>query len=195
MSNWVHIRAISTILAAAIVFLAASSGCSSNPQYYRSNLVVEEPNTLAVLPLVNLSKYDEASDVVMNSLLVQLLDNKVFAIIDPGLVDNAVLEKRIRFTDRLPLQTMQELGTTMNAKYLLLGSVNEFDMISEHTETVPVVSISLRIVRAETGTIFWAATHTRRGDDAESVFGLGRIRTLEQLTAATVQEITSTLKK
>jgi len=179
----------------AAIAVASLTGCASNPQYFRSDLTLEEPATLAVLPLVNLSKYDEAGDVVMNSLLIQLLDIRLFELVDRGLVDHAVLEKRIRFTDRLPLETMQELGRKLNAEYMLLGTVNEFDMITSRTETVPLVSISLRIVRSDTGTIFWAATHTRRGDDAESVFGLGRIMTLEQLTAVTVKDIAGTLKK
>ena len=182
--------------AVVVTLLAAASltGCASNPQYFRADLELEQPATLAVMPLVNLSKYDEAGDVVLNSLLIQLLDIDFFQIVDPGLVDHAVLERRIRFTDRLPMATMQELGRALNAEYLLLGTVNEFDMITSRTETVPLVSISVRIVRSETGTIFWAATHTRRGDDAESVFGLGRIMTLEQLTAVAVKDITGTLK-
>jgi TolB-like protein len=185
---------IPSVLVAAAIVAASLTGCASNPQYFRSDLNLDEPATLAVMPLVNLSKYDEAGAVVMNSLLIQLLDKGFFQIVDPGLVDHAVLERRIRFTDRLPLATMQDLGDTLNAEYMLLGTVNEFDMITDRTETVPLVSISLRIVRSESGTIFWAATHTRRGDDAESVFGLGRIRTLEQLTAIAVKDIAGTLK-
>jgi len=177
---------------AATVLLA---GCSTKPQYYRSDLVLEEKATLAVLPLVNLTKYTEAGDILMNSLLVALLDLNMFEIVDPGLVDNLILEKRIRYTDRLPMSTMEEMGQQLDAEYILLGSVNEFEMVMERTETLPVISISLRIVGSQTGTIVWAATHTKRGDDTESVFGMGRITTLHQLAAVTTKEITGTLKK
>lgn len=186
-----RLSAIGLIVAVGTLALA---GCSSNPQYFRSAVAIDQPQSLAVLPLVNLSKYDEAGDIVMHSLLVELLDSGLFDIVDPGLVDHAVLERRIRFTDRLALPVMQELGDTLNAEYLLLGSVNEFDMTISRTETVPLVSISMRIVRSDTGKIFWAATHTRQGDDAESVFGLGRIATLERMTALTVKDMTGTLK-
>jgi TolB-like protein len=188
-----RIRLSAIVLIVAVGTLALA-GCSSNPQYFRSGAAIDQPQSLAVLPLVNLSKYDEAGDIVMHSLLVELLDSGLFDLVDPGLVDHAVLERRIRFTDRLALPVMQELGDTLNAEYLLLGSVNEFDMIISRTETVPLVSISMRIVRSDTGKIFWAATHTRQGDDAESVFGLGRIATLERMTALTVKDMTGTLK-
>ena len=185
-------------LTTLIIVIAATMlhvGCSSNPNYYRSDLQLDETATLAVLPLVNLSKYTEASEIVMNSLLVELLDLDLFEIVDPGIVDEVILQKRIRYTDRLPMETMQELGSRMGANYLLLGSIHQFDMITDKVEILPVISISLRIVGSETGTIVWAATHTKRGDDTESVFGLGRIDTLERLTAVTVKEITGTLKK
>ena len=185
-------------LTTLIIVMAATMllvGCSSNPNYYRSDLQLDETATLAVLPLVNLSKYTEASEIVMNSLLVELLDLDVFEIVDPGIVDEVILQKRIRYTDRLPMETMQELGSRMGASYLLLGSIHQFDMITDRVEILPVISISLRIVGSETGTIVWAATHTKRGDDTESIFGLGRIDTLERLTAVTVKEITGTLKK
>jgi len=185
-------------LTTLIILMAATTllvGCSSNPNYYRSDLQLDETATLAVLPLVNLSKYTEASEIVMNSLLVELLDLDVFEIVDPGIVDEVILQKRIRYTDRLPMETMQELGSRMGANYLLLGSIHQFDMITDRVEILPVISISLRIVGSETGTIVWAATHTKRGDDTESIFGLGRIDTLERLTAVTVKEITGTLKK
>jgi TolB-like protein len=187
----INLTAIGLIIVLGVMVLG---GCSSNPQYFRSDAIIDQPGSLAVLPLVNLSKYDEAGDIVMHNLLVQLLDSGLFDIVDPGLVDHAVLERRIRFTDRLPMPVLQELGDTLNADYILLGSVNEFDMITNRTETVPLVSISMRIVRTDTGKIFWAATHTRRGDDAESIFGLGRVATLERMTAITVKDIASTLK-
>lgn len=191
----IRTRLLLAALATAIAVPALLGGCSSNPNYYRSDLQLEETATLAVLPLVNLSKYTEASEIIMNSLLVELLDLNVFEIVDPGIVDEVILQKRIRYTDRLPMATMQELGSRMGASYLLLGSVIQFDMITDRVDILPVISISLRIVGSETGIIVWAATHTKRGDDAESVFGLGRIDTLERLAAVTVKEITRTLKK
>jgi TolB-like protein len=148
-----------------------------------------------VLPLVNLSKYDEAGDIFYRSLLVELLDVNIFNVVDPGQVDDVVLRKRIRYTDRLPLETMLELGRELDTRFLLLGSVNEYRMVTDRVNTIPLVSISLRIVECETGNIFWAATHTRRGDDSESVFGLGRIETLLQLVSVTSKEIVQTLEK
>jgi len=169
--------------------------CSTNPQYFVADVSPDSSATLALLPLVNLSKYDEAGDIFSRSLLVELLDVNIFEVIDPGRVDVVVLQKRIRYTDRLPLATMQELGREIGTRFLLLGSVNEFEMVTDRISSIPLVSISLRIVECETGEIVWAATHTKRGDDSESIFGWGRIESLERLASVASKEIVQTLKK
>jgi TolB-like protein len=175
--------------------LLLPSGCAESPQYYRGGIPeVAAAKTIAALPLVNFSQYEEASDIVLNSLIVELLETRIFKVIDPGIVDTIVLEKRLRLTDRLPLAALQELGKQLGVEYLLVGSINEYSMIHGRNTQLPTVSISLRIVVCESGQIIWASTHSRRGDDEESLFGIGRIESLEQLASVTVTEMINTLK-
>lgn len=189
------IRAFVDGIAIAVSLLAAfvTFGCGNHPEYFRLN---PEKNTarLAVMPLLNMSQYDRAEVVVTNALIVELLESELFEVVDPGLVETVVLEQRLRFTDRLPLGTLRKLAEQLNVEYLLLGSVNEFDFMSDQYGRLPCVSVSLRIVECNTGTIIWMATHSKRGDDAETVFGIGRVETLEQLTTITVREMARTLK-
>jgi TolB-like protein len=71
--------------------------------------------------------------------------------------------------------------------------VNAFGMVAEGPVSYPSVSVTMRMVRCEDGRIVWAGSHARRGDDTESVFGLGRVSTLEQLTEKTVAELLESL--
>jgi curli biogenesis system outer membrane secretion channel CsgG len=148
---------------------------------------------LAVLPPVNLSRYENAPDVVMNKLVVEMLEARIFNVLDPGLVEDVILRKRVRLTDRLSLETLHQLGEALGVQYLMLGTINEFGVVQDGRSSQPTVSISLRIVTCANGQIVWAASHSKRGDDAESVFGIGRITTLDQLAGATVREMTRTL--
>ena len=145
------------------------------------------------MPLVNLSQQQNAPDVVLNTLIVQLLEIDAFAVIDPGEVHAVVLQKRLRLTDRLPLEMLQEIQTALGVRYVMEGTVNAFGMVNDGRETYPSVSVTLRLVRCADGRIVWAGSHARRGDDTESVFGLGRVGTLEQLTQITVSELMKTL--
>ncbi|UCH83908.1 MAG: hypothetical protein JSW50_15955 [Candidatus Latescibacterota bacterium] len=170
-------------------------GCSNKPQFFRADSdEFKSTGSVAVLPLMNLTRYEDASDVVMDALVVELLDLGIFEVVDPGVVEVVVLEKRLRLTDRLPLETIQEIGARLQVDYLLVGSVSEFDVVREGNTQLPNVSISLRLIECVEGRILWAATHSERGDDAESVFGIGRISTPEQLAAAMVKDMIMTLK-
>ena len=193
-----RIRAVGSLPLVVILAVVGQAlvGCSSKPSYFRADSKeFEGTGSIAVLPLLNMTRYESAADVVMNALVVELLDLKVFEVVDPGVVEVVVLEKRLRLTDRLPLETIQELGDRLHVDYLLVGSVGEFEVVREGEKGLPNVSISLRLIDCGEGRIVWAATHSKRGDDAESFFGIGRISTREQLVAAMVKDIVKTMKQ
>jgi TolB-like protein len=170
------------------------AACAGSPSYYRSKTPAGDGSRkLAVLPPVNLSRNEKASDIVLDALIVALLDAKVFDVVDPGAVETVINRRRIRLTDRLPLETIQGIGEELGVEQLMVGSVNEFSAVEGRDGSTAVVSISLRIIGCADGKIAWASTHSRRGDDSESVFGFGRISSPEQLATDMVRQMTETL--
>jgi len=127
--------------------------------------------------------------------VVELLQQQEFLVTDPGLVESIVVRMRLRLTDRLPLETLREIGEELDVTYVMMGTVNEFGFVQARGGNLPGVSVTLRIVTCANGRIVWAASHAKRGDDAETVFGLGRIESVEQLAAVTVQEMIGTLSE
>lgn len=174
--------------------LLVAGGCGSDPAYYRNDVTRAEPGSrVAVLPLVNLTKDVNAPDVVMNALVVELLATHRFVVVDPGIVDEVIQRERIRLTDRIPLEVLQGLGASLGVDYVFVGSVNEYQMSRVSQDYIPTVSIALRMVSCSSGSIAWASTHSRRGDDSETVFTLGRVNTLEELTTITAREMAHTV--
>jgi TolB-like protein len=143
---------------------------------------------------VNFSRDERAPDVVGAALVVELLATKRFVVVDPGRVEEHVLAQRLRLTDRLPLEALQKVGADLGVEYVVVGSVNEFGMVPSATERVPTLSFAVRMVSCSSGAILWAATHSKRGDDAESMFTLGRIETLEELSAVAAREVAETIR-
>jgi hypothetical protein len=188
-------RSIRAMSAAALALcLAFAGGCASKPSYYRNDVAAVEPGSrVAVLPLVNLTHDVNAPDVVMNAFVVELLATHRFTVVDPGVVDHVIQQERIRLTDRLPLETLQSLGAKLGVDYLFVGSVNEYQITKEAQDHVPTVSVSMRMVSCSTSAIAWASTHSVRGNDRESVFTLGRISNLEELTSVVAHEMAQTL--
>lgn len=169
-------------------------GCANAPASFRADGDGVAPgDTLAVMPLVNLSQQQNAPEVVLNALVVELLGMNAFVVVDPGEVHEVVLAKRFRLTDRLPLEALREIETATGARYVMEGTVNAFGMVDDSGVSYPSVAVTLRLVRCGDGRIVWAGSHARRGDDTESIFGLGRVATLEQLTQDTVSELMETL--
>ena len=179
----------------AMVLLASVLGCGANPTYYGKGLTgVGEDASLAILPPLNLSKHDRASDVVLNAAVVEMLDSEWFRVMDPGLVETVILEQRIRVTDRMSLEMIQQFAERLNVTHIMVGSITEFGHVQARSEQVPIVSVTLRIINCATGTITWAATHSRRGDDSETIFGMGRVESTDQLAGITVKEMLKSLK-
>jgi TolB-like protein len=194
--KWLSAGEFLRLLVVVAVVGHVLAGCSSKPSYFRADPEeFDGTGSVAVMPLLNMTRYEAASDIIMDALVVELLDLKVFEVVDPGVVEVVVLEKRLRLTDRLPLETIQEIGERLQVEYLLVGSVSEFEIVRDGGAELPNVSISLRLIECSEGHIVWAATHSERGDDAESVFGIGRISTPEQLASAMVKDMIGTLKQ
>lgn len=181
-------------LSLALVFVSLL-GCSSKPAYFRDELpAMAESERLAVMPLMNFSQDDRAPEIIAGQLTVVLLENVRFTVVDPGAVDEVVRKERLRFTDRLDLETLGTVGRDLGVRFVMVGTINEFGSLPSGSEPIPVVSLSLRIVSCDDGRIVWAASHSRRGDDNETIFGWGKVGTVEQLAAETVEEITKSLR-
>ena len=183
-------RAVAVLAA----LVAVCAGCGSHPAYYKGGAAALPDSTpVAVLPLMNFTADVNAPDIVANAVMVELLASGRFRVVDPGLVEEAIQNQRIRFSDRLPPETLHALATALGVKYVFVGTVSDFGFVRESGVDIPTVSFALRMVDCDNGSIVWAATHSKRGDDSEKMFTLGRIDTLEELTTLAAHEMTLTM--
>ena len=181
-----------TLLAA----LASAPSCSGHPQFFRSDRDFSRAgHAIAILPPVNLTSHERAAGLVADALLDSMLTTGEFSVVDPGRVESVVLKHRLRLTDRLPLDVLRRIAADLDIDCVLVGSVNEFRTVSDGQRSVPCIGISMRIVSCNDGHVMWACTHSRRGDDDETLFGVGRIKSIEQLCEKTGYEMTRTLRR
>jgi len=181
---------------ALIVLAAMLAGCAGGPRYFLAERDSFDPGAaVAVLPPVNYSRNQKAQDLVVDDVVLEILRLGRFRAVDPGEVEKVVLAKRIRLTDRMPPETLSEIAGLLHARYILTGSINQFDYVTVRNETFPVISLNLRMIDAGKGKVVWAATCTRRGDDSETVFGLGKVKTLERMCGIVTREMIETLKE
>lgn len=183
-------RYLKVVSILVVLFLMSGCGFSSPPPFASMDF---KAGKLAILPFDNLSEAPGAAKTMENFILVEFLKIPDLSIFEPGEVGEAISRQRVRLATNIPQDVVLKIGESLNADLIMIGVVHDFQMqrltgASGSGET-PVLAASVRILDARTGGIVWATSVSRNGMDSESIFGIGRIRSLNQLAADTAAEI------
>jgi hypothetical protein len=155
----------------------------------------ESPVRVAILPPSNLSADEDAPRVVHDALTNELLQIPGVEVVDPGLVRDAMRRARVFAPDLLDRQQRESLKGLLGVSYLLVGSIHEYGTVGPTDDPLPVVSIHLRFIHAATGRVLWSASLAREGDDGETVFGIGRVRSMDRLVRQVVHAMAASLRR
>ncbi|RJQ17715.1 MAG: hypothetical protein C4560_08375 [Nitrospiraceae bacterium] len=178
----------------SVLLLILLAGCGTSMKPFRSNEFKREGNVkIAILPFDNLSDTQGAGKIMEDYVLVELLKHSPINIIEPGEVASVLSQERIRLATSISRETVNKIGKRLGAGLLIIGVVHEYDMQlatgAGGSGQVPAIAVSLRIIDADTGNIVWAVSAPRRGTDTETVFGIGRIQSMDSLAQKTAEEI------
>lgn len=178
------------------LLLAAAFLCGCGPSlksFAGKDLKRGEGVKMAILPFENLSKAQGAGKSMENFVLVEFLKHAGVRIVDPGEVAAILSKERVRLATSIPKETLIALGKGLGVDLFMVGTLHDFDMQlatgAGGSGQIPVVAVSLRILDASTGEIVWASNVARRGNDRETVFGIGRIHSLNNLAEETAAEL------
>lgn len=182
--------------AAAVVALAALAlGACATPvePFAGPGLTKAEGTKMAILPFENLSKAPGAGKTLEGMVLVEFLKRAPITIVDPGEVSAALSNQRVRVATSISRETLEEVAKELGVDLLLVGTLHDYDMQTGAgtggSSQVPVLAVTLRVLDARGGGIVWAANAARRGTDRETVFGIGRIHSLNALAEETAAEM------
>jgi len=177
-----------TMLMAGAVLLA---GCGHRRVRMTEGLSLHAVKRIAVLPFDNRSEEINAGERVTHVFIAALHKERVVQILELGEVERFLIRNRIRSTAQVDLQLLSAMGRELGVDAVLLGIVDEYGYRIMSGDQIPVVGVSLRILDTRTGNILLAASYSRSGIDSETVFTLGRIRSVTQLT----EEVTGQMVK
>jgi hypothetical protein len=175
----------------ALVGLVA---CAPSPRAYVADPTAG-PSRVAVLPLANYTGSRDAPDRIAPMLAVELAHRCDVSVIDPGRVEAALAQEPWVMLDRLPPDLVDSVGTELGAEALLVGSVLAYGTREDVEGPVPEVALSLRLLEVPGGRVLWSAVHSREGRDTETVFGFGRVASLERLAALVVADVLETFPR
>ena len=135
----------------------------------------------ALMPFENLSGREEQSQIFTKIFFAQIVASRAFQMVDPTRVEEAMDSLGIRAAASMTPVQVKAMADTLGVPYLLIGSVLESESIQSDNNPVPAVGATLRVVEAASGRVLWAGVHFRSGEDRETVFGWGRVKSPERL--------------
>lgn len=172
-----------TALALTAVLLMAC-GTTIKP-YAGPGLARDGGTRMAILPFENLSKAPGAARTLEGMVLVELLRQAPVAIVDPGEVSAALSKERVRIATSMSREALAAVARDLGVDLVMMGTLHDYDMQMGTgvggSSQIPVLAATLRAVDARSGEIVWAANAARRGTDKETVFGIGRVHSLNTL--------------
>lgn len=145
---------------------------------------------IAVLPFDNYTDQDLVSAKVTDYFQTAMADRPKFTVIENGTTFEALRRLRIRSATVLRQGQIDSLAQALHADYFLAGAVLEYREIGDKfLEKIPQVSFNARLIDAKTGVTVWTGVSNDSGDRKELLFGLGAVRSADELARRMVESM------
>lgn len=181
------------IVGFACMFLFVT-GCSSGN--YATRSFVRENTNLALIQKVAVLPFEGGGRAqrMREMTMTQLLDLGVFDVIDKGRVDVFLQQEGLKPGAPIDAFTLRRLGESLNVEAALLGSVEQ-ETVSRGSARFPEITMTLRLVECESGTLLWQASGRGSGYSlADRLFGFAPKDNFE-ITMRLLRELFATMNQ
>lgn len=159
-----------------LLLVAVAGGCaSSSLEVYRDpNMDLGAVYTVAVMPFVNLSKDQLASDRVRDVFTTMLLADGRMYVIPAGEVARQVGLAGITNPYAPTVDEVVKLGKMLKTQGVITGVIREYGDVRAGTSTANVISLSVQLTEVDTGKVVSSVSSTKGGIGfTERMFGGG----------------------
>jgi len=181
------------LLMAAFLSIPTWSGAAG--VYHDTSMDFGSIKTVAVLPLVNLTREQQAGDRVRDVFVTALMANSEIYVMPSGEVARGIISAGIANPSAPTLDEVVKLCKTIKVDALLTGAVREYGEVRSGTAMANAISLSMQMMEAQTGKIVWSADSTRGGIGiTDRLFGGGG-QPLNVVTEEAVDDLLNKLFK
>ena len=178
-----------------IVFLVSAVGCTTTPAvdvYHDPGMDFPSIQRAAVLPFANLSTDPMAGDRVRDVFANALLATEAFYVLPTGEVARGISRAGIRNpVDPSPEEIMR-FADVVKADAVITGVVREYGVVRSGSVSANTISVSLKMIEAETGTVVWSSSSSKGGINTWTrLFGGGK--SMSEVTREAVEELLDNL--
>lgn len=145
------------------ISLALSAACAADDVYVEPNMDFGSIQTVAVLPLQNLSSTNEAAERVRDTFMSMLLATGAIYVVPPGEVARG-MSRISRISPEGPsTEQIKQLSGILGVDGIITGVVREYGTVRSGAASANIVSISLKLTETESGMVVWSASATKGG--------------------------------
>jgi polysaccharide biosynthesis protein PelC len=183
-------------LVAAVVVLAALSGCASSGHRYQDrNMDFGALKTVAVMPFQNLSRDNLAGDRVRDVFVSAMLASEALYVVPNGEVARAIAKVGVSNATSPNNEEVVKLGQALKAEAIVTGTVKEYGEVRSGTAVGNAISVSIQMEETSTGKVIWTGTSTKGGVTfSDRLFGGGGTP-MNHLTEEVVDDLLNKLFK
>ena len=187
------------------------SGCGGPRTYIHSSPGLDAIRRIVVMPFENLSSDDSASDRVRGSFVIELLKTGAFDVMAVGEADRLLKLASLSYdVTKMPAPVLgivggdapddgtsvplsKKIGDALKIQAIIVGSVDTFSSQKSRDESVPEVTVTVRLIDVETGIIIWASNHTGRGRAGIPILGWGKRVSLSLVARQVIADMANEL--
>jgi TolB-like protein len=158
--------------------------------YHRSSAIFDKARgfTVAVFPFFNLSDRKYGEDIMALHFVREMTKLKNIHVIEPGVVRDALLKKRVIMYDGISLFNAQAIFSMLNADFILTGNILDYNDYPGAFGR-PDVDFSTRLIERRNLETVWSSKSYSKGDDDVYFFDFGKVNTANEIASEMVRAI------
>jgi len=149
-------------------------------------VISTEERKVALLPFHNIGGQVETEEVIY-PLIKKAVETKGYIVIDKNMIEEYLFAEKIRESTLITNKQARGIKERFGAELILVGVIDLLVIVPEN----PQLGLSARLLNAGDGSILWADSAGATGDDFMFILGLGKIKTIQELSAKVVSRLFS----
>ncbi len=171
------------LLVSLFAIAALAGSCASNLVSRKwPNASLSGHPKMAIFPFDNLSSQEQVGGKVTEYFQALMIAENRFELVPSGTVYDCLRRHRIRSSSLLTSAQLDTVAAELKIQYYVSGTVLEYrEMDNTYLGKLPQVSFNTRLVDCTTKNTVWSGVSNGSGDKSEVVFGLGAVRSADDL--------------
>ncbi len=131
--------------------------------YHDPNMDFASLQSVAVMPFANLTQNTNAADRVRDVMMTMLQATGAVYILPPGEVGRGISRANISTPLTPTTEEVVAFSKLVKADAVITGAVREYGEVRSGTTSSNIVSVSVKMMEAQTGKVIWSASSTKGG--------------------------------